>query len=260
MKKRILLPLLWLFSLPAAASEPLPSLFLEDLTWMEVKTALEQGYDRVLIPTGGTEQNGAHLTLGKHNCIIRYTSQQIAEELGNTLIAPIIAYVPEAPHMAYTGTISLSEETFYDLLRDTVESLKQHGFRKIYLLGDSYGNQPPQEELAEDLAEDYAEEGVVLASLHDYYAANGQVAWLQKEKGYSEAEVGGHAGIRDTSEMLAVCPEGVRTDKIRDNPPEGLEGANGKATAASAGIGQKLLELKIQAAVREIKKREKTSD
>ncbi len=250
----LLLTLATLLPLQARSESPAP-VFLEDMTWQEVKQAIGDGATRILIPTGGTEQNGLHMTLGKHNCVVHYTAEKIARKLGGTLIAPVIAYVPEEPHMAFAGTISLSNDTFYDLLEDTVESLKHHGFKNIYLLGDSYGNQAPQEELAEDLAEDYAEDGVRLASLHEYYAANGQVEWLMG-KGYSQAEIGGHAGIRDTSEVMAACPDWLRREKLKDNKVDDPGGANGRATQASAEIGQKMLKLKIQTAVREIRQLE----
>jgi creatinine amidohydrolase/Fe(II)-dependent formamide hydrolase-like protein len=163
-----------------------------------------------------------------------------------------MAYVPEAMQMAYPGTLSLSDATFQAVLEDTAISLKTHGFRQIYLLGDSFGNQEPQEEAVEELAEDFAEEGIRLASLDEYYAANGQMEWL-KEQGFSEEEIGGHAGIRDTSEIMALYPQGIRPDKLADRYGANESGANGKSTAASATIGQKMLELKIEAALRQIR-------
>jgi creatinine amidohydrolase len=241
---------------PKAAATQGQEIFLENMTWQEVRDALKNGSTRILIPTAGTEQNGPHVVLGKHHCVVRHTAEEIAYKIRKTLVAPVIDYAPEEPHMAYPGTISLSDDTFYDLLKDTVTSLKTHGFKNIYLLGDSYGNQPPQEELVEDLGEDFAEEGVRLASLHDYYAANGQVEWLMR-KGYSAEEIGGHAGIRDTSEMLAACPEGVRREKTKDYTVGDDSGANGRATQASAAIGRKMLSLKVRAAVNEIKRRER---
>ena len=236
----------------------LPSLHLQNLTWPEVRDAMHEGYTRILIPTGGVEQGGEHLVLGKHNKVLKATAQQIAEELGNTLIAPIIAYVPEQPHMAFPGTISLQEDTFAALLTDTVRSLARHGFTHIYLMGDSGGNQLSQQHVVEDLQHEMRKIGVQLASLNEYYdyTKNGQVAWLEKQ-GYSQKEIGTHAGIRDTSEMLAVYPQGVRKTTIKDSVMGDASGGDGAATKASAEIGKKMIALKVAAAIRQIKEIEK---
>jgi creatinine amidohydrolase/Fe(II)-dependent formamide hydrolase-like protein len=255
---------LLLGGLTRAADAPVtftsPSVFLEELTWPEVRQALDAGYRRILIPTGGTEQGGAHVMLGKHNRIVHYTAEQIARKLGHTLVAPVLAYVPEQVHLPFPGTISLSEDTFAAVLKDSARSLKLGGFRQIYFLGDSYHNQAPQEKVEQALAAEFARAGVRLATLNEYYdhRFNGQVDWL-KTQGYSEPQIGGHVGIRDTSELMAVYPEGVRKEKLKDSPAGDLSGANGDATKASTDYGRKMLELKIQAALRQISRIERTA-
>ena len=67
------------------------SVFLEELTWTEVRDAIQAGKTTVIIPTGGTEQNGPHMILGKHNIIVRFTAGEIAKQLGNALVAPVVA-------------------------------------------------------------------------------------------------------------------------------------------------------------------------
>ncbi len=127
--------------------EALDTIFLEEMTWMEVRDALRAGKTTVLVPTGGVEQNGPYLATGKHNYILRGTTAAIARELGDVLVAPIVPFVPEGDidpptgHMKYPGTISLCEETYERLLTDICSSLRKHGFRHIVLLGDSGGNQ-----------------------------------------------------------------------------------------------------------------------
>lgn len=248
-----LLPLLiLLLSFPLRASEPLP-VFLSDMTWPEIRQAIDNGATRILIPTAGTEQNGPHLPLGKHRIVVTHTAEQVARSLGKTLVAPVIDHVPEDPHMAYPGTVSLREDTFYALLYDTVESLAKHGFTHIYLLGDSYGNQPMQAKAAKELGKKFRYANVTVHHLHDYYAANGQVEWL-KAQGYSEEEIGGHAGIRDTSEVMAIAPQTVRAARLADNKAGDASGASGRATRATPEIGKKMLALKIEAALAEIKR------
>ncbi len=236
------------------AAIALPSLWLEKLTWPEVDKALQQGYTRILIPTGGVEQGSRHLVLGKHNDVLRITTRQIAEKLGHTLIAPIIAYVPEEAHLSFPGTISVQEETFEAVLEDTVRSLVKHGFTHIYFVGDSGGNQQAQQKVALRLQDEAQKLGVTLASLDAYYdvAQNGQARWLEQQ-GYTKAEIGTHAGMRDTSEMLVASPKGVRAEAIADAAYGDASGGDGAATKASATIGRKMIALKVEAALRQIR-------
>jgi sterol desaturase/sphingolipid hydroxylase (fatty acid hydroxylase superfamily)/creatinine amidohydrolase/Fe(II)-dependent formamide hydrolase-like protein len=226
------------------------TLYLEDLTWSETAGAMHKGYDKIIIPTGGVEQNGRHLILGKHNYVIKETSQRIAKATGGTLIAPVINYVPEEVHMSYPGTISVSEETFAAILEDAARSLKRHGFKYIFFIGDSFGNQTPQSNVAEKLNLEWFGEGAIVASISDYYDANGQITWLE-DKGYSMSEIGGHAGIRDTSEILAAHPKGYRKSPFT---PSGFNGGdhNGNYKDASKKTGEAMIQLKVDAASKQI--------
>lgn len=227
----------------------LPAWHMEDLTWTEVDLAIRNGYDSVIIPTGGTEQNGAHVILGKHNYIVRYTSGEIAKRLGMTLVAPVLSYVPEDSHMEFSGTLSVPEPVFEQILRAAAESYKAHGFKTIYFIGDSHGNQRVQEKLSAELSKEWHDVGVKVFHVNEYYDANGQKEWLQ-EQGYSLREIGGHAGIRDTSELLYVHPQGVREQPLRSYNK--IIGSNGLRHEASKEYGEKMIELKIEAAIAQI--------
>jgi sterol desaturase/sphingolipid hydroxylase (fatty acid hydroxylase superfamily)/creatinine amidohydrolase/Fe(II)-dependent formamide hydrolase-like protein len=235
--------------------------YLEDMTWQEVRDAIKNGSTTVLVPTGGTEQNGPHVVLGKHNYIVKYTAGKIAETLGKTLIAPVISYVPEGSitpadgHMRFAGTLSISETEFDALLEAAARSLKQHGFKTIAFIGDSGGNQAGQKRVAERLTTLWQNEGVRVIHVNDYYEANAQRAYLLNN-GYSELQIGGHAGIRDTSELMAVNPAGIRAGSQVDHMGSDfmLTGADGDASKASPLIGNILLNLKIEAAVKQIRK------
>jgi creatinine amidohydrolase len=154
---------------PAAPQTPSPqeavrpidagdSLWTEELTWMEVRDAVRADKTTVLIGTGGVEQNGPYVAGGKHNFVLATVMPEIAKAIGNTLIAPIVKFVPEgaiepAPrgHMAYPGTISLEPATFEALLTDICRSYKAHGFKDLILIGDSGGNQTGMRNVAEAL-------------------------------------------------------------------------------------------------------------
>jgi creatinine amidohydrolase len=247
-----------LLAAPAEADVTLPSLRLEDLTWTEVAAALADGYDTVIVPTGGTEQNGPHAVLGKHNAVVAVTSDRIARDLGHTLVAPVIPYVPEgdpapAPtgHMRWPGTLSVSEDTLTALLTETGRSLATHGFRRILFVGDSGGNQTAQARAAETLNAGWA--GTPLRALHvsAYYDANGQGEALAA-RGFTAGEIGTHAALRDTSELMALRPEAVRATPIP--PPDGVHpGHDGAPSLATADLGALMLDLKVAAALAQIR-------
>ncbi len=136
---------------------PIPaidSVFIEELTWMEVRDAIEAGNTTAIVATGGIEPNGPYVATGKHNYVLQATTEVIARKLANALVAPIVAFVPEAGWMGYHGTISLREETFQSLLTDICRSLKQHSFKDVILLiGDSGDNQKGMKEVAKMLNE-----------------------------------------------------------------------------------------------------------
>ncbi len=242
---------------PRGVALAAPNVFLDDLTWTEVRALIAAGYTIAIVPTGGTEQNGPHMVLGKHNYIVRHTAERIARRLGNALVAPVISYVPEGDidpptqHMQYAGTISIPERVFEAVLEHTARSLRAHGFTFICLLGDSGGNQKSQQRVAEKLNREWLNSGVRVLHVGDYYGKNGQVEWL-KDRGESDRSIGFHAGIRDTSELLFVHPEGVRRDRFGTMGSWKESGADGDPAKASAERGEALLELKLGAAVRQI--------
>jgi creatinine amidohydrolase/Fe(II)-dependent formamide hydrolase-like protein len=227
---------------------------IERMTWLEVRDRLAQGATTVIIPTGGTESNGAHMVTGKHNFIVAETARRIARGLGNALVAPVIAYVPEGDveartgHMAYPGTISVPDHVLAGLLEAAAASFKAHGFKTIVLLGDSGANQAPQREVASKLTAAWADEQVSVMNADAYYGGNGGDEWL-KSQGETNATIGTHAGIRDTSELMAVLAAGVRLDGAHPDS----DGASGDPTRATAERGEHLLRLKVAAAMAEIR-------
>ncbi len=247
------------WSTRSLTATPPDTVHLEELTWVEVRTLVQHGHTVAIVPTAGLEQNGPHVVLGKHGYVVRHTADRIARALGNALVAPVMNYVPEGSidppdgHMRFAGTISIPEPVFADVLEATARSLRAHGFTLIALLGDSGGNQATQAAVAEALNAEWAGTGATVLHVGDYYAANGQADWLVAE-GESHASIGGHAGIRDTSELMAVYPDGVRAEMVRPGGGRYPEptGVSGDPTRASVARGEKMLALKIEAALAQI--------
>jgi len=246
----------------AESPPPPPTVLLEDMTWQEVRDALKAGKTTVIIPTGGTEQNGPHIALGKHNFILEYTAMEIARRLSNALIAPIMEYVPEGDihpptgHMKFPGTLSLRPITFAAVLEDTARSLKEHGFKTICFVGEHGASQPVQKQVAEKLSAEWKGQGVRVLHVNAYYDPdkNGQLDWF-KRAGEKEPDPEAHGGLADTAEMLAVHPQGVRDALRVDHTPADMDtlGAEGSSKDATRLMGTKLVELKVSAAVKQIK-------
>ncbi len=237
--------------------QPPNTVFIEKLTWTEIDAAIGEGTTTIIIPTAGTEQNGPHMVTGKHRYIIEEASDRIARELGNALVAPAVTYVPEGDldpptgHMAYAGTITLPNEYFVKLLEYAASSFRVHGFTDIVLIGDSGGNQRGMEEAARTLNQAWGGAGARVHFIGDYYAAHGFREWLQ-EQGETPESIGRHAGITDTSLLLYVAPQHIRSDKLA--PGGGFEGSgvSGDPTRASREYGEVGMDLRVAAAVRQI--------
>ena len=240
------------------------SVFLEELTWAEVRDAIQAGKTTVIIPTGGTEQNGPHMVLGKHNFIVRYTAGEIARQLGNALVAPVVTYVPEGSvdppsgHMRFPGTLTLPQEYFTRILEFAARSFEAHGFLDIALIGDSGGNQAGQKAVAEALNKEWASTRVRVHHVEAYYSANGLGDWL-RQQGETPESIGNHASISDTSQLLALYPDGVRRNKLAPGRANDGSGVRGDPTRASVAYGKKGLELKIATGVRVIRELRESS-
>jgi len=179
---------------PLAAAQP--TLFLDELTSPEVAAAVKAGKTTILVPIGGTEQNGANIVLGKHNVRARTLAADIAARLGNALVAPVIAYVPEGSidpptgHMRQAGTISIPPDAFEKTLEGAARSFLRHGFTLVVLLGDHGGYQASLHRVAAQMNRRGARPAVLVPK--DYYR---------------ELE---HAGPADTDLTLAIDPKLVR--------------------------------------------------
>jgi creatinine amidohydrolase/Fe(II)-dependent formamide hydrolase-like protein len=213
-------------ALACVCAQAAPSLQLEELTWVELRERVAAGATVALVPIGGTEQNGPHIGLGKHNARVRVLVERIARELGNALVAPVVAYVPEGriepptEHMRWPGTISVPAAAFEATLEAAAKSLQRAGFKHVVLLGDHGGYRASLDRVAARVPGVHA--------LPEYYRASG---------------IAEHAGADDTSLTLALAPSMVRADIARERPPTARgDGAVGGPRAASAAQGAVIAE------------------
>jgi creatinine amidohydrolase len=239
---------------------PMPdTVEMADMTWVEVRSAIQRGYTAAIVPTGGIEQNGAHMVLGKHDYIVRRAADRIARELGRTLVTPVVSFVPQGSYdppsdnMLFPGTLGIPESVFAQVLEGIARSLKLAGFKTICFIGDHGGNQASQATIAAKLKDEWTGQGMTVLHVSDYYVDDAQIGYL-REKGETAATMGNHAGIIDTSELLAVHPQGVDLARLAALPlnPEPT-GHSGNPSRATAAYGTALLDIRINAAVRQIR-------
>ena len=215
-----------------------PSVHLEELTWAELRDSVTSGTTVALLPIGGTEQNGPHIALGKHNARVRLLAERIARELGNAIVAPVLTYVPEGriepptEHMRWPGTISVPAVAFEATLEAAARSLQRAGLRHVVLLGDHGGYRASLERVAARVPGVHA--------LPEYYRAAG---------------IAEHAGADDTSLTLALAPSMVRADVARDRAPsKTADGATGDPRSASAAQGAAIAERIVSHSVTAIRR------
>jgi creatinine amidohydrolase len=153
---------------------------------------------------------------------------------------------PPAGHMRFAGTISIPEGAFETTLEYAARSLRRHGFRDIVLIGDHGGYQKSLARVAAKLNREWAVSPVRVHAVEDYYqaAVGGDYVEALRRDGFSVAEIGSHAGVADTSLMLAIDPRLVRSDRLRDGTPLGpAEGVQGDPRRASAAAGRRGVDL-----------------
>ena len=250
-----------------AAENPLPpsdSVWIEELTYMEVRDHIAKGVTTAIIPTGGIEENGPYLATGKHNYILRAICPVIARELGNALCAPIVQFVPEGDldppgNLRFIpGTFSVRDETYEALLDDIATSLKLHGFKDIIFLGDSGGNQRGMGEVVKELNLRWTQSDVKAHFIKEFYTPG----WEDTER-YTEEVLGvvephndgHHDDIWVTALMMVTDPSSVRYQQRIDKNLATINGVDISNLDEIVDLGQKMAEYRGQKAAAIIRER-----
>ncbi len=235
---------------PTSPGDP----YIEQMTWTEIRDAMAAGKTVAIVPVGGTEQNGPHMVMGKHNYIITHAAGLLAERLGNALVAPTVAWVPEGDYTEddwaeKPGVISLPSPSYDRLLEAAARSLATHGFTEILFIGDSGGDQNGMQAVADKLNAEWAGGPTRVMALTDYYRMGQQYSrvWLQAAYGYDMQTIGSHAGITDTSAVMYVFPDGVRNHLRMPGGGSPDAGVTGDPSLATPEIGKMVLEFKVLA-------------
>ncbi len=229
--------------------EALNSVWIEELTWIEVRDAIVAGKTTVIVPTGGIEQNGPYVATGKHNYVLQSACEGIARQLGDALCAPIIKLVPEgnidpaSGHMRYPGTISLRPETFEAVLTDVGNSLAQHGFEHVVYIGDSGGNQRGMANVAAALNEQWRQ--VRAHYIPEFYDNAGVEAYMTREFGIVEENEGFHDFYWLTAMQMVTDPATVRYEERVAAGRASINGVSIAPKDRTIEVGKKLLQYRI---------------
>jgi len=238
------------------------SVFIDDLTWTELRDDIAAGKTTIIVPIGATEQNGPWMALGKHNIRAKALSEKIALALGNALVAPVVAYVPEGQvdpptqHMRFPGTITVPDVTFEKTLEYAARSFKRAGFRDVVFLGDHGGYQKNEFAVAVRLNREWQMQNTRAHAIEEYYRAT-ETAYVEvlKRRGYSREEIGSHAGLADTALTLALAPGLVRAAPLASaGKPTAAQGVSGDPRRATAELGQLGVDIIVAQTVEAIRK------
>jgi creatinine amidohydrolase len=246
------------------APNPLPAantVWIEEMTWMDVRDAMKAGKKTVIISTGGIEPNGPWLALGKHNYVLRANCDAIARKLGDALCAPIVPFVPEgridppSGHMTSPGTISVTNETFEALLSDIVNSMKVHGFENVVLIGDSGGNVRPMQAVADKFTKQWSGTPRVV-HIPEHYAYSTVTAAMEA-KGLipkDRKSDGLHDDPTITMNMMVTDPQSVRWDARVKAGKATIDGVSIADRDKAIAIGKEIVAFRAEVTAAAIRK------
>jgi creatinine amidohydrolase/Fe(II)-dependent formamide hydrolase-like protein len=151
--------------------------------------------------------------------------------------------------MRFPGTITVPADAFAKTIEYAARSFKLHGFRDIVFLGDHGSYQEDEAAVAQRLDREWAATPVRAHAILEYYEESEHgFGKLLESRGYPVSEVGTHAGLADTSLMMALDPSLVRADRLKPG-----EGDNGDPSRASAELGKLGVDLIVGKTVEAIK-------
>ena len=235
---------------------------LEEMTWPQVKAALEDGAETVIIPTASVEQHGPHLPLLTDTIIGGRVAEMIARKLGKTFVAPVIRPGLSSHHMHFAGSFTASPETFRAVIEEHCISLSTHGFKSIIITSGHGGNFTYIDGVGPYLQDSLHRKGHqvrIIPHVNLLHYSRIQQEFLGEKYGVPLEEAGFHADVIETACMLVIRPDLVDMSKaepgyIGDNKPlldrifiEGMQavtsnGIVGDPRRATRKMGEALLE------------------
>jgi creatinine amidohydrolase len=189
------------------------SLYMPEMTNLEVREYLEAGGRTVLVPVGSTEDHGDHGPLWTDVYIPLEVCKRAAREM-DALVAPPIAFGLAPDHHGASGVIHVRLETFVNLVRDVCVTLAHAGFERIALVNGHYVNSWALQYASVQIYEE------VPKGVRIYPFPYWQGLQPEQAEAYLSGTAGIHANVGETSAVLAIDPELCDMERVRDFIPE----------------------------------------
>jgi len=246
----------------AALPRPIPardSVWIEELTYLEVRDAMKAGKTTALVMAGSTEQNGPYMSGGKHQYAMKLVGEAIARKLGNALIAPLIPMEAGNPENKYLewGSIYFTAETFQSVVRDVANSLKSQGFKNVVLLGDSGGNTAGMRAVAADLSAKWGGTARIyhVPEYYNWTSQGGVRDFVINTLGIPEKQSEGvHDEFGLSAVMMAADPKIIRFDERVKANKATINSINLAPKDKTIEAGKKIVEFRANVAVEAIKR------
>ncbi len=187
------------------------SIRIDELTWVDVKEKIENGYKTVIFGVGSTEQHGPSLPEKTDALQADQFANILALELGNALQAPTISVGYSEYHLNFPGTISLRKSTLSAIIEDYIDSLARHGFENIIVFISHGGNEEPVKDILPKMCEKYPDKKIFYYYTQEILPA---IREMGQKYRLTLGEIGSHAGDMEASIMLHYAPDLVKKDRF----------------------------------------------
>ncbi len=239
-----------------------PSLWFDEMSMKEVEKAAKTG-KTIIFPIGSVEEHGEHLPLSTDSIQPEFVALEVAKRT-KCLVAPTLKYGVCNSTRGFPGTISITFDALYKIVKDILEEFIRNGFRRILVLSGHAGQSHmaalrlAAQEVIWKNENQNLERRVRIIVCSDY-----DFAYELKGKHFSDKD--GHAGTIETSRIMAIRPHLVKAKGRTSFPqmprfeilahPEKLfpSGVIGDPTVASARKGRLINDYVIENTVKLVK-------
>jgi creatinine amidohydrolase len=216
-----------------------------ELTWSEIPGVLANCGHAAILPVGATEQHGPHLGCGVDTVIGEKLCRAVAHKIGLPML-PVMPYGCSLGHsQRWPGTIALQPILLIELVKQIGDWAYHSGIRRLFIVNAHVTNAAPLRCVLEMLRAEHDDMMVAIINT---------ATLSERVRQFHSADAADwHANDAETSLMMAIAPEGVRPDKIKDaDDPDrtcgcifphpvnrtSLNGVTGKPSQASAEKGR----------------------
>src|SRR5260221_6852818 len=184
-----------------------------DLTFPQLKS-IPRDRSVVVAPIAACEQHSLHLPTFTDTLLVTAVAEAAEQKLANELLLlPTMWFGASHHHLRFGATLSASVDTHIDMLCDLLTPLLDDGYQRVLILNGHGGNIDTMQVALRRLQPKYRDRILTAASYWDLAAK--ELAALAE----GERKTMGHACEFETSMVMALRPDLVRRDQIKDDPP-----------------------------------------